>query len=116
MNNSLKPSKEILEIVEAINGKFNQNNMPVLYEPYIINHSLVIFGGCHAIVLSGRLMWLIVEDDGHWFTINDSCRCSSSWIPDIINILKVANDYLEKNGKTYYYSGTEIICGYEVYV
>lgn len=111
----MKKQGLIDRIVDLINEKFDQDHMPDFNVPYDFEDCKVFFWPCGAIILNGSQMRTILEDDGYWFVSNvKGISMSSAWIPKFVECLIAANKYLEENGKPYYYSGTDIICGYEI--
>ena len=102
-------------IIDLINEKFDQDHMPEFNVPYDFEGCKVFFWPCGAIILNGSQMRTISEDDGHWSVSSvKGISMSSSWIPKFVECLNAVNKYLKENGKPYYYSGTDIICGYEI--
>lgn len=102
-------------IVDLINERFWQDHMPEYNVPYDFEDCKVFFWPCGAIILNGSQMRTISEDDGHWSVSSvKGISMSSYWISKFVECLNAANQYLKENGKPYYYSGTDIICGYEI--
>ena len=109
-------NEEIENVLDYINLKYNQENLPEYYIPYKICNSIVFFWPCGGIILNESLFfYTISEDDGYWFESKRGELCfSSAWLPHLIKCFTAANNYLEENGKPYYYSDTNMICGYEL--
>lgn len=102
-------------IVDLINERFWQDNMPEYNVPYDFEGCKVFFWPCGAIILNGSHMRTISEYDGYWSVSNvKGISMFSAWIPKFVECLNAANKYLEENRKPYYHSGKDIICNYEI--
>lgn len=109
--------KIIEKVLYWINSKFNQDNMPELYIPYkYSNDCVVFFHGIGGIILYKDRFQTFSEDDGYFFLNKHTfgITSSSAWLKEWEKGFKTAKEYLEKNGIPYYYSGTDIICGYSL--
>lgn len=104
------------KILEWINKNFDQENIPEYYVPYKPDDKCVIFfHGIGGIILYEQWFQTFSEDDGHYFINSEpGVFASSAWLNEYIKCFEAANKYLEENGKPYYYSGTNVICGYSL--
>lgn len=102
--------------LNEINYDFNQDHMPKYNIPYdYANDCIVFFYPIGGILLWKRWCIEFSEDDGHWFVSkHNPDYISHSWLEDKEKCYKAVNTWLKKYGKPYYYSGTDIICGYEI--
>lgn len=128
-------NKELNDILNYLNQRFNQDSEEYSIftgaKPQVIRFNettAISIWGCGAIVCIGRLVYFIMEDDGHWFAKEyvekDNIRRSPefgmlshfslAWGESFINAFKALNDYVKKEGVAYYYSGTDVVCGYEL--
>lgn len=99
-----------------IDENFNQYNMPDLHTPYRFNERCaVFFNGIGGVILYEEWFRTFSEDDGHFF-INTSqgIDMNVAWIEEWEKTFKEVGEYLEKEGKPFYYSGTNTICGYKL--
>jgi len=124
-------TEEKLNTITAwLNENYNQDsenyNIFSGAKPEVIRfdeETAISIWSCGAIVCIRCGLYFIEEDDGYWWynTINDpyeeiGCQTSfsiglaKSFSDALINL----NEYVEKNGKPVYYSGTEVICHYEL--
>lgn len=62
------------------------------------------WGNCHAVRLVYRgqkdnhiCFEILTEDDGNWF-VSKNCT-SSFWLPELINILSAADNWMKENAK-----------------
>lgn len=85
------------------------------------DRTAISFWGCGAIVCISRLVYFLSEDDGHWFAevgehnaVGVQSSFCLSWGNGFAEAMKRLSDYVEKNGKPFYFSGTDIVCGYSL--
>lgn len=97
---------------------YNCNNNVQFFTPFRVKNNIYICGFCHGVILKRRgendchiCIEYIVFDDGFWYK-NSENDTSSAWIPEIITILSIAQNYMQqmcipsgvnKNGRHYGY-------------
>lgn len=132
--------EKLNSVVDFLNEKFNQESEEYSIfngaKPQIIcfdNETAISLWACGAIVCINSLVYFIQEDDGNWFApkyiqledvdsefwrsrpcVGVQTHFSLGWGESFINAFKALDDYVKENGVPYYYSGTDIICGYEL--
>ena len=111
---------KLKEVVEYLNENYNQEsenycivNGPkqeiIRYDP----NTASSFWGCGAIVCIGDLIYFVSEDDGFWWTNEDTKhgQCATAgcfsigWAESFANAMMRLKEYVEKNGTPVYYSG-----------
>lgn len=113
-------TKEQFKHIESYIEEYDQNNPAPLYTPVKDDENYVyIFGECFGFVLipetDGRVTFTyLVEDDGQWFMTKEDIYADSSWIPDIIKCLNIAQEYLTQNATPVYFKNTDTQCGYKL--
>ena len=124
-------NKELLfEIESWLNENYSQENLenynifngPKLGVIRYNEKTAISFWGCGAIVCIGHLLFFIDEDDGNWscsksFQGDDTITglldsFSIAWAPGFVEAIQNLIEYVNKNGKPIYYSGTDVICNY----
>lgn len=108
--------------IESFISQYGQDNMPDQYTPIRDGDFLYVFGAVYGVVvyptpLHESLMFtIIMEDDENWFVPeNREFEYSSvTWIPSLLNCLKVAQEYLKTHASVLYYKNTDISCGFQL--
>lgn len=121
----MKLKEKLESIVNWLNKNYNQDskNYSIFSgaKPEVIRYNKEIaisLWACGAIVCIGSLLYFISEDDGNWF-IRDSegdyglqSTFSIGWAESFTEAIKRLENYINKNGKPVYFSGTNTICHY----
>jgi hypothetical protein len=126
-------NKEYLKnIVNWLNKNYNQNskNYSIFTgaKPEVIRydeHIAISLWACGAIVCIKSIMYFIEEDDGNWFLSEAKTsdkyedygyqtHFSIGWAKNFHDAMKRLEDYTKENGKPVYFSGTNVICCYEL--
>ena len=121
----MKLKEKLESIVYWLNENYNQDseNYSIFNgaKPEVIRYNKEIaisLWACGAIVCIGSLLYFISEDDGNWF-IRDSegdyglqSTFSIGWAESFTEAIKRLENYINKNGKPVYFSGTNTICHY----
>lgn len=119
-------SKQLIrDVVEWVNKHYNQlsevssNNLMI-----IPKYKCIFIGGeMFGIILHDAYATFIMQDDGYWLAQWDTKReegirkpfvFSVPWCSEIERLCVEAQMVLRHHGKPYYYSGTEIVCGYSL--
>ena len=129
--------REKLEsIANWLNRNYDQRseNYSIFFgaKPDVIRHdkeTAISLWACGAIVCIGDQLSFISEDDGNWWVdgshdekdsrgfYNDYGYQSSfsiGWAESFYTAMKNLKEYVEKNGKPVYFSGTDTICHYRL--
>lgn len=121
----MKLKEKLESIVYWLNENYNQDseNYSIFNgaKPEVIRYNKEIaisLWACGAIVCIDSLLYFISEDDGNWF-IRDSegdyglqSTFSIGWAESFTEAIKRLENYINKNGKPVYFSGTNTICHY----
>lgn len=121
----MKLKEKLESIVYWLNENYNQDSENYSIsngaKPEVIRYNKEIaisLWACGAIVCIGSLLYFISEDDGNWF-IRDSegdyglqSTFSIGWAESFTEAIKRLENYINKNGKPVYFSGTNTICHY----
>lgn len=132
--------EKLNKVIDFLNGKFNQASEEYDIfngaKPQVIRfdeETAISTWACGAIVCIGRSVLFVQEDDGNWFApeyvmvsradksywrnhpeIGMQSTFSLAWAESFIGAFQRLDDYVKENGVPYHYSGTDIICGYEL--
>ena len=114
-------------IIDWLNENYNQEsenyNIFVGAKPEVIKydeHTAISLWACGAIVCIGSILYFIQEDDGNWFLIEGEYSTglqSCFSIGQAESFTKALTDlvgYTKEHGKPVYYSGTNILCHYQL--
>lgn len=113
---------EIKKQIECFISQYNMDNIPDKLTPIRDGDFLYVFSEVYGVVvyptpLHGSLMFTIIkEDDDNWFVpeTREFEYSSVTWIPMLVNCLKVAQEYLKEHASILYYSNTNIPCGFQL--
>lgn len=121
----MKLKEKLESIVYWLNENYNQDseNYSIFKgaKPEVVRydeHTAISLWACGAIVCISSSLYFIEEDDGNWF-IRDSegdyglqSTFSIGWAEKFTEAIKRLENYINKNGKPVYFSGTNTICHY----
>lgn len=119
--------EKLNKIIDWLNENYNQEseNYSIFNgaKPEVIKydeHTAISLWACGAIVCIGSILYFIQEDDGNWFLTEgeystglQSCF-SIGWAESFTKALTDLVEYTKEHGKPVYYSGTDILCYYQL--
>ena len=121
--------EKLKEIIDWLNDNYNQQseNYDIFCgsKPAVIRYddcTAISTWACGAIVCISRFIYFLQEDDGHWFSIDDSEEARLSlqdsfniaWAESFANAMLKLKEYVDENGEPVYFSDTDTICYFKL--
>lgn len=111
--------RNILKIVKYLNDKYTQKT--VWEEGTLIpeierfdEKTAISYWKCGAIVSVDGKFYFIHQDDLYWYFRDMNTGIDSAHLRSLGDAITRLANYLQEHGKPFYYTGTNIICGYRL--
>ena len=118
---------EIKSVIDWLNSNYSQEseNYDIFFgsKRGVIkynDHIAISTWGCGAVVCIYDRLVFLGEDDGNWFVHElehygpVQTGFSIAWAKGFAEAITRLNEYVEKNGKPVYFSGTDVVCHYKL--
>lgn len=111
--------KKIAYIITYLNDKYTQK---AVWEEGIVipkiekfdEKTVISYWECGAIVSVDGKFYFIRQDDLYWYFRDMNTGINSAHLKSLGDAITRLAGYLQEHGKPFYYTGTNIICGYKL--